>query len=319
MAVVVMLVGLTSSGCSWWLQSRLPGGLDGYQVSAEPPRCSTSKGWPVLDGVFAGLQLVSLAVVATDTEPIENRNAVIIGNIAWAIVHTASALTGARGVDECRQAYDEWAAVNSGGRDQERRRLALELAGNPWNDPRRARAFWCAAGSGDCVVDETACIEGSCSRSETAWCAVGKRGFVCQKTVAGCSAVRYGRRAWNLTECVERRPGLLHVPPEQPGSAPPAAGPDPSTPPASPAPRGFHCASSAARPAAGFCTRETADCQRARDAALASVTDLGECQIVEAAFCYAAPSGERCAPTMEACAEQAGSVPGGTGACEERK
>jgi hypothetical protein len=43
------------------------------------------------------------------------------------------------------------------------------------------------------------------------------------------------------------------------------------------------------------------------------VTDLDECRLVETAFCYAAGGSERCAPTMDACANRAKS------ACEERQ
>jgi hypothetical protein len=49
------------------------------------------------------------------------------------------------------------------------------------------------------------------------------------------------------------------------------------------------------------------------------VTDLGECRIVEAAFCHVADGDERCAPTLETCAERARSAAGVTAACEARQ
>jgi hypothetical protein len=91
-----------------------------------------------------------------------------------------------------------------------------------------------------------------------------------------------------------------------PSSAPPWAAPQ-GVPPV-PVLRGFFCASSATAPAAGFCVREKADCQRARDAAIVAVTDLDECRLVETAFCHVAGGLERCAPTMEICTYRARSA-----------
>jgi len=90
----------------------------------------------------------------------------------------------------------------------------------------------------------------------------------------------------------------------------------PATPPA-PAPRGFFCSNSAATPAAGFCTREKADCQRARDAAIAAVADLDECRLTEMAYCFTAGGTERCAPTAAGCADRALAV-GAATPCDER-
>ena len=82
--------------------------------------------------------------------------------------------------------------------------------------------------------------------------------------------------------------------------------------------RGFFCSSSASLPAAGFCVREKADCQRARDAAIVAVTDLDECRLVETAFCHVAGGIERCAPTMEICAYRASSAVEVVVPCEGR-
>jgi hypothetical protein len=324
----VMLAGMTgATGCSWLFQDRLRGGFNNYTGQSEP-RCSTSKGWPVVDGLFGGLHVLSTVLVATSEEPVENRDAILLGNVLWAVVHTASAITGASWASDCQRAYDEWDAIEPEGaqrRAQEQARLALlELAGKSQNNPQQARAFWCAASTGDCVVDRAACAENECSRQETAWCASDKGGFVCSKTRGGCLAARFTRRrSRTLGECVEHRAGLAHLPEEPSRAAPSAVGPNPSTPPplvpAPPAPRGYYCSSSTAKPVAGFCTREKADCQRVRDAARAAVTDLAECRLVEAAFCHVADGSEQCAPTMETCVERAKSATGVTAACEERK
>jgi hypothetical protein len=84
------------------------------------------------------------------------------------------------------------------------------------------------------------------------------------------------------------------------------------------APRGFYCSSSVASPAAGFCVRDKADCQRARDAASAAVADLDECRLVEKAWCFTAAGAERCAPGMATCNDRRQSSANVTAACTER-
>jgi len=91
--------------------------------------------------------------------------------------------------------------------------------------------------------------------------------------------------------------------------------PTPAADPQSPPPRGFFCATSAAQPNAGFCTREKVDCERAHDAASAAVTDLSTCAIVETAWCV----GDRCAPTKEACDAAAQRVGAAGAACAEAR
>lgn len=80
-------------------------------------------------------------------------------------------------------------------------------------------------------------------------------------------------------------------------------------------PRGFYCASSPTTPAAGLCTRDKADCARAREAAAGVVADLAECALTETAHCFdAKPGDERCVPSAEACAAQRERL-GGSGEC----
>jgi hypothetical protein len=100
----------------------------------------------------------------------------------------------------------------------------------------------------------------------------------------------------------------------------PSSAPPPAPPGFQPVPvlRGFFCASSAASPAAGFCVREKADCQRARDAAIVAVADLDECRLVETAFCHVAGGLERCAPTMDICTYRARSAVDVVVPCEGR-
>jgi hypothetical protein len=61
--------------------------------------------------------------------------------------------------------------------------------------------------------------------------------------------------------------------------------------------RGFFCASSASAPAAAFCTKERSSCENAHAASVGFVPDLGACALIETAWC----TGDKCAPTAEAC------------------
>lgn len=105
------------------------------------------------------------------------------------------------------------------------------------------------------------------------------------------------------------------------GPAPAATPPPAPVPPPAPAtsPRGFYCASSSAAVAAGLCARDKADCKRARDAALAVITDITECALVETAHCFEPTPGDaRCSPTAESCAAQRERA-GATSPCAEAK
>ena len=80
-------------------------------------------------------------------------------------------------------------------------------------------------------------------------------------------------------------------------------------------PRGYFCATS---PSGGLCTRQKADCARARDAAVGAVPDLAECALVETAWCFDAAGIERCWPSTDGCAvgrERAGAA----NECVERR
>lgn len=99
--------------------------------------------------------------------------------------------------------------------------------------------------------------------------------------------------------------------------------PTPVAPPVTPAtPRGFFCTSSASVPTSTLCTREKADCERARTLSVGAVPDMSACALQETAFCSSATGGEpRCAPTVDACNAQrdAGSGSSNAAACVESR
>lgn len=77
-------------------------------------------------------------------------------------------------------------------------------------------------------------------------------------------------------------------------------------------PVGFFCASSPSSVAASFCARERDDCEFARDAVIVGTGDIGDCLIVEAAWCS---TRSRCAASEASCEVQRGAVDGATPSC----
>jgi len=67
----------------------------------------------------------------------------------------------------------------------------------------------------------------------------------------------------------------------------------------------FYCASSPTEHRASMCSRDKADCDRARGVAIAVIEDLAACAPTDAAICFDDPAtGQRCAATLEACIAQ---------------
>jgi hypothetical protein len=319
--VGVVLVAMLANGCAWAFQDRLHGQ---YQGRSEP-HCSSSAGWATVDGLFAGLNAVGVVLAASD-DTTENQEAVIAGGVIWALVHTASAITGASWASDCQKAYRQW---NDGGArpwnpDQEQppQPQLSRQALNPSNDPALASTYWCSTRDGRCTADEHAC-HGICNQRDEVWCSRFAQGaafgFLCGSTRTECLTLRDDREnrkhRTDFGECVAQKV-----------SAPPPPAPAPrSTPPRAPAPtqpappRGFFCASSPTAPAASICAREKLDCQRAREAAVGAVADLEECRLVESTWCYTAGGSERCAPTQDVCAARASTATGVTAACAEQR
>lgn len=297
MRTILMTAALaTASGCSLLFQDHLRDGVSGYDARDEP-RCSESKGWAVLDGIFAGMGLMSVVLgAADDTLPDGDKTAYIIGGALDMIVHGASAMTGAGWANDCQQAYRIWneePAGQSGYDEEARAAFAKQHSTNQRNDPQLASEFWC--GSEGCTTEEVSCA-GQCQPRRAAWCARGEDGFyVCAPTRDWCTRTTQKDRR-EFSDCLERFPG-------QPGgvrveSRLPRRAEKPKPAP----PRGHFCAASSSDPRAGLCARMKEDCVRARDAAVVAVGDLGECALVERAWCFVDPAkGERCTPTVEAC------------------
>jgi hypothetical protein len=86
--------------------------------------------------------------------------------------------------------------------------------------------------------------------------------------------------------------------------------PQPATPP-----RGFFCAASGLQPSASFCTRDKADCRRARDLIIDAVSDISECALQETAWCASG----KCAPSEMECDARRAHLGNDALACEEER
>lgn len=234
--VVLFVVVSQLAGCAWLFQDKLAGGYDGYRGRSEP-RCSTSNGWAVVDGVFAGLSVVS-AIAASGDETDPNAGVYVVSGIAWAIIHGASALSGTRWASDCQRAYADWNADDapSANDEAERRRLARELAREQQREPAAApppeptreaapllRGFFCsgspaAPAAGLCTRQKVDCQSAraiaigavadltECALVETAFCfdaGSGSDEERCAPSEVACGAQR--ATVSDGGECVETR------------------------------------------------------------------------------------------------------------------
>jgi hypothetical protein len=209
------------AGCSWLFQDHLHHPEAAY-ASSSPPECTAGNGWAVLDLAFAALNGVG-AVLARNDETLsdEKRNAYTIGGIGWALVHSASAITGMNWAATCRRVTREWVASagpSPGLTAQEKAELAELQKQQPSAPPApepEPRGWYCLSSTAQptvstCVREKASCEAardavlsaipdvGPCTLVETAVC-FGDR---CSATKEACEAQR--AVAGSSTTCEER-------------------------------------------------------------------------------------------------------------------
>ncbi len=88
----------------------------GYLFTHAPPpdfremddfSCTESNGGPIIDLIWAGLNLIGLAVVAANPDDYENSNAVIAGSVIWIAITGPAAVVGFNKTKKCRAAKRE--------------------------------------------------------------------------------------------------------------------------------------------------------------------------------------------------------------------
>lgn len=115
---LLVLVSLLCGGCAWVFQEHLP---SDYEQGRREPRCSTGGGWQVLDGIFAiGNGLTAVAELATEHRTDED-NALLVGSIAWTVIHVASLSTGRGWANDCEKAQRDYDTAPSETASQRRR------------------------------------------------------------------------------------------------------------------------------------------------------------------------------------------------------
>lgn len=319
-AAVLSMVIASEAGCSFGMQ-KLPDGWDG----TSEPQCSNDPTLMIGDALGAGVATaVALAGIEADSGP------AVGAGLLLTLPFIVGGFVGESRLRECREAKAAWRVGGAIGRasrsndpDRPAAAASARVALNPTNDPKFAVTYWCSTRDAVCSADESAC-EGYCNKADEVWCSRfverGGYGYLCGMTRNVCLGLRdmraHRKGRTDFGECVTQRAAAAPARVAEVKAPPP---PTPAPPSAPAPPRGFFCSSSAATPAAGFCTREKSGCQQARDAAIVAVTDLAECQLVEAAFCFTAEGGDRCAPTAAVCASRASSASGVTAPCDRRE
>ena len=261
---------VTLSGCS---SATVRGNLDSRRPRGQ--QCAT-RGAPVVDLLAAAVGIAAAITFGRGcTQACESgtEGSPDVGDrMVQGIALGATALFGVSGaygfgaIGTCENALEK----KSHPVDQQARRAAP----NRTNDPKNANAFWCDV-DGTCFTASAACAA-ECKSRERAWCAPISGRFVCGADRRRCVLIVAESRELSDGECIERRAEMW----TRQQSAATESAPETSMP------RGFVCAQSRKQPAADTCAREKRDCDAARDAAIAAVSDLGECSVVETAHCF---------------------------------
>lgn len=229
--VAAAILAMSASGCSWVFQDRLRGGLASYDGNAEP-NCTPSKGWAVLDGLFAGLGGATILLGATADELSSgDKTILIVGGIFDLLVHGSSAITGSNWANECRRAYADYQNESRGAppADAELDRLRAQIERNGDSvapheqvpETPRPRGFYCASSAtasaaGLCTREKADCARArdaaigliaditECGLVESALCFDVKPGELrCSPTAESCAAQR--ERAGVASECREEK------------------------------------------------------------------------------------------------------------------
>lgn len=215
--VLVSVSLICTSGCAWIFQEHLP---SDYEVGRHEPRCTTTIGWQVLDGVFGALNAVAVVGELENNTRTDQDDAVLLFGIGWVAIHTASLISGGRWAHECERAQREWdgseAEPHAHSRPEpEEREPAPPRKVEPEAEPERKvvwgkKPVFCTAQTDDadrgpCFVDEAACKEArartpdalaSCEPRTAAACfnanrvLDGERVSVCAVSVKDCEARR---------------------------------------------------------------------------------------------------------------------------------
>lgn len=110
LAVALGLMPLLVSGCGFLISQGPPTGHE--QMTAFS--CTESNTGPVLDLVWAGLNVLGAAAAASDPGAYENPDQIVVVGLSWGVVSSLSASSGFHKSKECRRALQQLAARQGG-------------------------------------------------------------------------------------------------------------------------------------------------------------------------------------------------------------
>ena len=300
-ACLVSMTLLTA--CSFGMKTT-PSTWDG----TTEPACDDSILPAVGDSLIAG----GLAVTALEV----NDKTASVASFAGAILFGVASIVGEEHYRSCSRSKEAWqlgGAIGKGvGQSRSPHGVDIDAPGTH---------FFCAQ-DGRCEADDETCSRSGCRELPEAWCTAyrtddGADGFLCGVTRDICLELRadHANRAGrhDFGECISRTDPLplsgarrvamheRHAQTERPKAE------------AAQTPRGFFCSSSPSHADVGLCTREKADCVSSRALALAGISDLTNCVIVETAWC----TDSTCAPNAAMCEGARTRKGSGAAACSE--
>ena len=112
--VVLGVLSFGTTGCGFLLTHGPP---DDHRERTSFS-CTESNGGPIVDVVWAVLNLAGATIIASDPDRFENSDAAIVGSLTWTAVGTASAVVGFNKTKRCRAAKRELASRHEAALDQ---------------------------------------------------------------------------------------------------------------------------------------------------------------------------------------------------------
>jgi hypothetical protein len=197
--VVWVVFAASNAGCAALFQEH----LSSEYAGTNEPRCSTSKGWYLWDGlIVAG----DAAILLADGNTIPNSNEVIGVAVLSGVVHFFSMIAGSKWASECeaaRHAYDENTRALMAAPPPVRRRLRsvpASVASGAFfcaSSPTVVSASICAHGEAACEQARNAALGGvadlaECAPTEIVFCFQPELGSErrarCAASLAACAA-----------------------------------------------------------------------------------------------------------------------------------
>jgi len=107
--ILLGLWPLLLTGCGFVFSKGPPTGHE----QMESFTCTESNAGPILDIVWAGLNVLGAATVASDPTMYDNPDQIVVGGLAWGVFSSFSAASGFNKSKQCRRALQQLAERNA--------------------------------------------------------------------------------------------------------------------------------------------------------------------------------------------------------------